>query len=148
MVLPRIAAARCTSVICSDLLIAWGHTKLGPLHFASQNNIANAAFSAGQAGAPSLDLQKHNAPYPTLRETIKDHQIYGAAEKSDILGIVGECWKVRDQLLVDLAGCNGLASLDRILANDRGVPNFPDEEVHPGHQKTDRDSGDESEQVR
>ena len=124
------------------------HPKLNPLNVASLNHIPNTAFSAAQAGASSLDLQKHDALYPTLGQTIKDHEVYGAAEKANILRIVGECRKVRDQLLMDFAGRNGLASLDRILANDPGVPSFPHEDVHPGRQKAHRYSDDEPEQVR
>jgi len=123
------------------------HAKLGPLDFPSLNNITNAAFSAGQAGASSLDLQEHDPPHPAFGKTIKDHQVNGAAEKANILRIVGKCWKVWDQLLVDLASGYGQASLHRILANNRGVPHLPNQEVHPGHKKADRYSDDEPEKV-
>lgn len=124
------------------------HPKLGPFDFASANNLANPAFATGQAGAPGLDFQKYDAPHPPFGKAVKDYEVYGAAEKANILGVVGERWEVRDQLLVNLAGRYRLASLNRILTNTRGVTHLPNEYVHPGHKKADRYSDDEPVQVR
>lgn len=142
IVIQRVRRSGCTAGQRS------GNSELDPLDFASLNNVTHAAFAAGQARASRLDLQEHDTPQLAFGKTIKDHEIDWAAQKANILWIVGECRKIRNQLLVDLAGDDSLTSLHRILANGCSVAHSPNHEVHPGHQKTDRDSEDKLVGVR
>ena len=70
------------------------HAKLGPFDFAGVDDIPYASFSKGQPGTPGLDLDKNDAPQLTFGQAVKDHQVYRAAEKANILRIVGEHRKV------------------------------------------------------
>ena len=124
------------------------HPELGPFHFACLNHIAHAPLATGQAGGSGLHLQKYDALQPTCGKPIEHYQINRAAEKANVLGIVGEIREIWDQLFMHLSHGHGLTPLDRIGANDRGVPYPPDQEVHPGNQQPDRDTGDEPRQVR
>jgi hypothetical protein len=90
------------------------------------NGLTDPPLPSCQGRSASLDLYKHDTPKPSLCQAIEDNQVDWAAEETNILWVVREIGQVRDQLLVNLAGSDGLTPLDCILANDGSVPNLPE----------------------
>jgi hypothetical protein len=130
-----------TALRCAGL--GWLDAELGPFDFVAPDGIPDRTFALGQAGAARLDFEEDDPLNATGRQPIEHNQIDGAAEKADVLRVIGKYRQIGDQLLVNLAGGYRPASLHSVFTDTPGILRFPELDVTPCQEEADGDSDGE-----
>src|SRR6266496_5108540 len=92
---------------------------MGPHH------VADLSLPTRQRRPSRFDLQEHHPAQLAVVETVEHQQVDGTAEKAGVLGIEPELRQVGHELLVYLAGRDGVAALHGVLADRLCVARLP-----------------------
>src|SRR5437879_1368627 len=123
-------------------------SRLSPGDFAGLDGVLDLPLSDTHSRPPRLDLDEHDAAQLALVQAVEHDEVDRRAEKARIFRVEMEIREVRDQLLVDLADCHGVAALNGVLADGVGVSGSPALEVNQREEQPDPDPEDQREQGR
>src|SRR5437764_14518680 len=86
--------------------------ELLPGNLTGPHHVAQLSLPTRQCRGACLDLDEHDLAQLAVVETVEHQQVHGTAEKAGVFRIESELRQIRNELLVHLAGRDGLAALD------------------------------------